>query len=295
MKRANLTKVGIIESLRNLGIKEKDFLFVTADIMKVGYFNISREQTLLDWIDIFRTVVGEEGGIVMASYTHGFLRFKKKDIVFSRFIETYTGSLPNELIRQPDSLRSTHPTHSVIAIGKNLKPLIENHTETSLSYSILGDMINYQNSKFLMLGTMDKVNAPQATHYVQEELGYTKWSPYKFLYQIYYMKDGIKKLYTKNDYGGCSGGSYKLYGPLIVGNAIEIGKVGRAPSGLMSAQKSYQVIKSVLSENKRAVLCDDKCCTQCYGNVFYNGWGVFPFVIRKTWSVIQSRIKSKSQ
>jgi len=274
--------MSLIDDLKNLGIKEGDILYITADILNVGYYNKNKKNTMSDWVDILSTVVGTEGCFITSSYTKTFYRWRKsKDIIFNRFSKTDNGSLSNALINLPQAVRSTHPTHSYIGIGKNVSKYLSNHNVHSSSYKVLENIMN-DGGKFLMLGTIDQRNAPQALHLVQEVLGYTKYSPYKWIFQTYYIdENGEKRLYTKTEFGGCSSGCYKLFGPLLIKNAVEINYVGIAKSALMDSQKSYQVIKKILIENKKYALCDNSLCTQCYGNFFYNGWKIFPFFIRK--------------
>jgi aminoglycoside N3'-acetyltransferase len=273
-----INKESIIQDLENIGIKRGDILFITADLLKVGYFNKNRNQTLLDWLQIFDEVLGEDGTLVMAAYTDVFFRFcKKRDTVFTRFAKSNVGSIANALINDKSAYRSTHATNSCIAKGKNAKEITENHTVNSLSYSIIGDIIK-RDGKFLMLGTLDNKNAPQAMHYVQETLGYTKWSPYKYLYQTYYYQDNKVKIFTKKDFGGCSKGGRNLYGYLIEQNQIKFQNIGNAPSALMKAKESFEIIYSVLKQKKNIIQCTDKQCIDCYGNFKYNGLNTIVFI-----------------
>jgi aminoglycoside 3-N-acetyltransferase len=282
-----ITRETIVNDLQNLGIQNGDVLFITADLFNVGYFNKSKSQTLNDWILIFSDVLGEEGCFIAGSYTKTFFRFKKDtNIVFNPDAKTDLGAFANAMLKYPSAIRSKHPTHSCIGIGKNVERFLNNHDVNSSSYKVLDNILK-ENGKFLMLGTLDKKNAPQAMHLAQENLGYSKYNPYKWFFQTYYFdKNNQKKLYTKIDYGGCSAGGYKLFGPLIVENAIEIQYVGNAKSALMDAKLSYDVISNILIKNKQFILCDDTNCTQCYGNFFYNGWKIIPFFIKKGINLI---------
>jgi len=275
-----MTKKQILDDLIELGISKGDTIFVTIDILRVGYFNKSREITLSDWVDIFKEIIGDSGGVVFASYTRSFLRFAKKDTLFHRFLDTYAGSLPNFIVSDTEAIRSTHPTNSVIGYGQSIKNILEKHNSNTLCYSVMGELIKIPDSKFVMIGTIDKKNAPQAMHFVQEELGYTKYSPYKYLKQIYYEENGKRILFTRRDVGGCSAGGYRLFAPLLVNNAVKFSNVGKAFSASMPAKKSYEIIKSELKKNKRIILCDDKDCIDCYGNPFYNGFGIIPFYVK---------------
>lgn len=274
-----ITSDSLKSNLKDLGIESGDVLFITIDILKVGFFSKNKETTLRIWISILEELVGENGAIVFASYTPVFFRFNKKNIVFNKDSVTTSGSLPNAIIKHENSIRSTHPTNSVVAIGESVRSLIEKHTPQSMSYSVMGDLIQTPNCKFVMIGTIDKNNAPQAMHFAQEELGYTKLNIYKNLLQTFYIENGRKKLFTKSDIGGCSSGGYKLFSYLLVEDSISFGRVGNASSAIMPAHKSYNVIKEVLKKDKRVIKCDNNNCLNCYGNPYYNGFGVIIYLI----------------
>ena len=278
----NISIQSIKKELIKLGIRRGDLVFITMDLSQVGYFNTNRNKTLADWLAIFMDILGEEGGLIMAAYTETFIRFRKDPkICFTKTSKSTAGVFPNYLIKHPIAIRSTHPTHSCVGFGINIAEIMNSHNEKSTSYSIMKSIMN-MGGKHLMLGTLDKKNAPQSMHLVQEDLGYTNYSPYKWLFQSYYINErGERKLYTKTDYGGCSAGGYKLLGPLIVNNAIQIGKVGNATSAVIDSKKSYIAIKKILAQDKKYILCDDYTCTQCYGNFFYNGRKTIFFLFRK--------------
>lgn len=282
---SDVTRERIIEDFRNLGVFPGDKIFITSDLFSVGFFVKNKKETLREWVEILLEVVGDTGCIVMASYTDTFIRFKKnKDIVFNKYARTSVGPLASFLIDYPGSVRSSHPTSSCIGIGHHVEKLLENHNERSLSYSVLGTIIQ-EGGKFILIGTLDKKNAPQAMHYAQEALGYTKHSPYKGLFQTYYEdKNGDIRIFTRKDYGGCSGGGYHLYGNLIVDDAIKFGYIGNAFSAIMEGKKSFEVIRNALAKNRRIVKCDNKYCTSCNGSLYMNGFGIVPFYFRKAFN-----------
>jgi aminoglycoside 3-N-acetyltransferase len=273
-----LYKETIINDLQKIGVNKGDLLYVTADLAKVGYFNGNRQTTSQDWLDIFDEILGPNGTLITSAYSETFFRFdKKKDKIFTRFAKSNSGSFSNILIKDTNSFRSKHPTNSCIARGKLAEEIVNKHDIHSLSYSILGEIIN-RGGKFLLLGTIDDKNTPQAMHYAQELLGYTKWSPYKYLYQIKYELNGKLKIYTKKDFGGCSKGGRNLYGYLFEKNLININNIGNAQSALMPAKESFDIIYSVLKQKKNIIQCTNKQCIDCYGNFNYNGLSSIIFI-----------------
>jgi aminoglycoside 3-N-acetyltransferase len=288
-----ISKQSILIDLRNIGIEKGDIILINADLFKVGYFNKNKSITLNDWINIFSEAVGNEGSFITVAFTKSFFRFKNKNLIFTRFSSSTSGSLSNAMINNKLAIRSRHPTNSFIGIGRDVKELLQNHNEKSMSYEVIGKIIE-KKGKFLLLGTVDKKNAPQAFHYVQENLGYTKYSPYKWLMKTYYEDlDGNKKSFTRKDFGGCSSGGYHLLGSLIIEDAIKFGYVGNAKSALMDAHESFEIIYKELKRNKSLILCGNKDCVNCYGNFFYNGLGAVIFYIKKVFSLFINNILRK--
>ena len=79
-----IQKENINAGLRNLGLGDGDVVFVSSDLMKVGYFNKDRETTMRDWVEILLDVVGVTGTLVVPSYSPAHVRFiEKSDFVFT--------------------------------------------------------------------------------------------------------------------------------------------------------------------------------------------------------------------
>lgn len=276
-----ITKEKIIADIINLGVKPGDTLFVTADLLLAGLFINSREETLKVWIEILKSAVGPNGTIIVAAYTDTFYIFKKnRDVIFNKESIPNSGSLSTAFLSYPDAIRSSHPTNSCFGFGPNAEMILTDHNEYSKSYSLIGKIIEL-NGKNLMIGTVDKKNAPMAFHYAQECLGHTSNHPLGGLLQTYY-RDSNKKLqlFTRYDIGGCSQGAYHLYGSLIVNGAVRFGQVGKAFSALIDGKKSFEVVVDLLKENRKIVLCDDKYCINCYGRWGNNGIKIISFYFK---------------
>lgn len=276
-----IDKKRITSDLINLGIEKDDNIFLTIDIGSVGYFNKNKSTTFNDWKEIFSSLVGENGSVTLAAYTQGFFKYSnQKNIIFKRTLRSYAGAFPNYLIKDKNCIRSQHPTNSVIGFGNKLKKIFNNHNSNSLSYSIMGDLSDLPKSKHLMIGTIDKKNAPQSMHYVQEKLGFTKKHPLKGLFQIKYVEKDEVKIFTRKDLGGCSAGGYKLLPFLMLEGLVKSNYVGNAFSIVMPAKESIQAVSKLLSSNKKIIKCDNLNCIDCYGSFQYNGFKAIPFYIK---------------
>jgi aminoglycoside N3'-acetyltransferase len=277
MKKFSLND--ILLDLKNLGIQENDTLFITADLMKVGYLGKTRSQTQKDWIFIFEKLLGEDGTFMTVSYTNSYPFFslnKKKP--FTKESGTNSGSLAKALLADKNSKRSSHPTNSYVAIGKNSDFLTRDHTEKGLCYDPTEKIIELR-GKNLMLGTIDGFNAPMVFHYVQQVLGQTLKDPFSGLTGCYYKEDNKElKKFIRNDVGGCSSAGNKLYSYFIENDCITIGKVGNATSALIDAQKSFEVCYEIMKNNPKFSMCGDKTCISCYGK--YSNVGIYSYYMR---------------
>lgn len=272
----------VLEQLKSIGVVEGDVLFVTADLMRVGLFLKSRRETMKTWVNLLVQAVGKEGTIVAAAYTPTFFRFKKNSqIVFTTDSPSDVGALTTSILADPRALRSLHPSSSCVAIGHNAQEILHGHDQNSLSYSLLRKLIEYK-GKHLMLGTLDRENAPLGLHYAQELMGITKREPTVGLFQTYYIdQSGHKKLFTRWDVGGCSRGGYKMLGHLITENAMTIGLIGNATSALIDAKRSTEIAMAALNNDSRAFICDNPNCLSCRGRWSVSGSGTPAFYVRK--------------
>ena len=111
--------------MRNLGLGDGDVVFVSSDLMKVGYFNKDRETTMRDWVEILLDVVGVTGTVVVPSYSPAHLWFvHKSDFVYTEDSASDSGSLATAFLSLKGSVRGAHPTGSCVAIGPLAKPLL---------------------------------------------------------------------------------------------------------------------------------------------------------------------------
>ena len=288
-----LSKESLIFDLKKLGVEKGDILFLAADLMRVGYFNINRNQTLTDWIDILIDCVGETGTIIIPSYTESFLKFRKNtNIVFTQNSKSLSGSLSQALLdnktKYKNFIRSSHPTNSLIGIGAKSKQILEGHDETTSAYLPYHRLVE-NNAKNLMLGSFDDASlSPMAIHAAQELLGFTKKHFLSGMLQsFYYDKEGVRKKFTRQSVGGCTKGGNKILGYLLKEkNCIKIQKTGRSNSALIDINKSYQLFLKFYKLDNTFFRCENKKCKDCYGSRSYNQFYIFywvRFILNSVW------------
>jgi aminoglycoside 3-N-acetyltransferase len=277
-----ITKEQLLSELSDLGVVEGDLLFVTANLGSVGYLASTRSQTMKDWVSLLLTAVGEQGTVVVAAYTASFLRFKKDSkVVFSAKAKSNSGPISSAFLDDPRSVRSDHPTSSYVGIGPLAETILRDRDSAAMSYTPIGKMVAL-GAKNLMLGTVDKDNAPMCFHYAQEQLGITKTEPSAGWTQSYVELEGAKRtLFTRDDVGGCSRGAHNLYGKLLAAGAMRVGLVGNSTSALIDGRTSLDIIRKTLQVQRQLVLCEDQWCMSCYGRWSNVGIRVLWFYIIK--------------
>ncbi len=289
------SKDSILTNINHLGIGSDDVVFISADLLKVGYFNRTTEQTYQDWVEILHALIGNTGTLVIPAYSPTFSRFRKRrDMVFNIHAEPSAGALSLAIHRFGKAARSLHPTNSCFAIGPMADYILRGHDHTASSYLPYQRVLELK-GKNLMLGTLDKGNSPMAFHLVQENLGHTRSHPSNGLRQIYFEDPltGQIKLFTRRDVGGCTRGLYNLIGQHLIGQAMKIGIVGRGLSACVEVEKSAKLIEQVLQNNPNLIRCDHKDCVSCYGRFVYNGFGIFkywPKKLLKSFSTLPSQL-----
>lgn len=260
----NISKIKIINDLIKLGIKKGDILYISADLLKVGYFDKNIDKFLNDWVEIFLTVVGDKGTLIAPSHTEFFLKYKKnKKIIFKVNSPTKSGSLSRAFLNYKDSVRSKHPTNSYTAIGKYSNEILKDHDEHSLSYTHFKKIIDL-NGRGLLLGNVNK-NGFFPYHYVQEKFGITKKNFLAGKYQsFYYDKENKLRLFTRNDYGGCDKSNYNFIEDFKNIGALNIGKVGNTTAILYDSKKIYDFFYESFKNQDQKLICNRKSCFSCY-------------------------------
>ena len=236
----------VVGALRDIGLKTGDIVFVTGDLLKVGFFPGSKSATYTKWLEVFAEVLGPHGTIVAASYTETSHLFSKHKVTYGIDSPTTSGALSKILLSSANCVRSRHPTNSYVAIGPHARAILDPHDEDALSYDPIGRVIEL-GGKNLMLGTVDHQNAPMALHYVQEIEGYTKRHPLSGVGVVHYTDlDGRLRRFVRWDVGGCSSGGINLYGHLLTLPGTVAGRIGGAVSVLMDGKESFESIKEIL-------------------------------------------------
>ena len=250
-----VSKEQLIQDLRKIGLKKGDHLAVTLSFKSIGYVVGGPEA----FIDALLEVVGPEGTIMMNTFTLDFnICNISSDYIFD--IEKtmpYTGLVPRTLIKREVSIRSRHPTTSVVCIGKMSKYLTDGHNENSnpfLPYEKLAEI----GGKYLAIGIGNRLVGIR--HEAQRRAGL-------FVVPVFrgvYFRNSLGQIKLFIHLGvPCIKKLPVLVPKLESLGTIKRGKIGMASAIIASADKLINLMTSMLKENPALNLCDDLYCYKC--------------------------------
>ena len=194
MKRYN--KIDIVSSLKKVGLKKGDTIFVNPELYKFGILEKSNNKKYFfkTYLDSIMNIIGKNGTVVVNTYTFQTLRFKKK---FDYYKTTSTSGEFGEYVRrQKNSLRSSHPVFSVTALGKKKKYICTNNSLHNYGYNSPYHKLLNLDAKILNLGIEPARNP--ILHHAQFLMGFPFY--YNKLTKVKYYKNKkkINKIFSSS-------------------------------------------------------------------------------------------------
>ncbi len=287
------TKNDIIMDLQVLGLKKGDICVVRSALKEIGPI-VDKRSTII--LDALLDVVGPQGTIVTLTFTKHYplpIDPINSQEIFTPNSEPYSGGLPKECLSRPESKRSKHPVTSFCAIGKNSDFILQNHDEKESCYEPIGKIIE-KNGKMLLIGAVNSVPGFTTVHWAQWLLGYSKQSKHKGKYGAYYYDEGgYKKLYIRNDFGGCSKGYGKFYKYYDKAGILNRGRIGNAESLLIGLKSALAIEIPLMKASPRFSLCDDPYCQSCRTSWEFSDTSLLQLKLREKIRNITQRIKKQ--
>ena len=128
--KAMLDKVSLISSLQQMSLHPPSHLMVHASLSSLGIVEGGAETV----VSALREIAGSEGSLIIPSF-RGAIRADyyslsecrnccPRELCPSRE-QGYTGIIGETVRKKPDSLRSCHPTHSWVGVGKGATEGVE--------------------------------------------------------------------------------------------------------------------------------------------------------------------------
>ncbi len=163
------------DSLRGIGVREGDTLFISSDITFLMYNAMqSKYNGGLDGIiDLLQELVGTSGNLIFPTYNWGFCKGKKFDYDKT---PSETGSLTECARRRSDFVRTQHPFYSCAVWGKDRDLLYNNNYRDSFGPESIFAWLERKGAKNLFINVPYEHSAT-FIHFVEERCGV----PYRFI------------------------------------------------------------------------------------------------------------------
>jgi len=175
-----VTKKELFLKLKRIGLKKGSLVYVHTAMSSFGYVKGGPDIVL----DSILRLIGNKGTVVMPAFTHLRKKFSLND-------PCWTGKVSETLRLRNDSVRSVHPTHSVVAFGPLAKEITDGHEKSRAPFDEKSPFhkLAKKKSYILMLGTENN----SMIHYVQDKVNF----PNLFVEKIHQFKYKNKLISTK--------------------------------------------------------------------------------------------------
>mgnify|MGYP001349484269 CR=1 FL=1 len=129
------SKKDILKSLKKLGIKKGDTIFINPEIYKFGVYKnaVNNDDYFNDFYFIIKNLIGRNGTLCMNTYTFDTLR-KNQPFNYDSHKCT-SGKLSEILLKDKKSVRSIHPVFSVSAVGKLANYICKSNSSHNYGYN----------------------------------------------------------------------------------------------------------------------------------------------------------------
>ncbi|MDF1516150.1 MAG: AAC(3) family N-acetyltransferase [Anaerolineae bacterium] len=237
----------IAGDLSNLGVKPGSSLLVHSSLRALGYVAGGPETVILGLLK----VLGPEGTLLIPALSYELVT-RKNPVFDVRRTPSNIGVIAEHFRKRAGTYRSTHPTHSVCAVGPLTHAYLDNHEKDSTPVGPESPFRRLREFKgyILMLGCGLKPNT--SMHGIEELIQ----PPYLFGEPIVYMltrQDGsqVTKTYTPHNFNGWEQ-RYDRVAQVMPSPALRQGNVLKAHSYLIDASRLWDAVLSVMERDPLA-------------------------------------------
>jgi aminoglycoside 3-N-acetyltransferase len=238
------------KQLLELGIREGGILFLYASIDTLGFQENDAEMVM----KMIFSVLGKEGTLLMPAATQKSLEKEDEKVFSAKDTPTDSGFFAEFFRKQPNVVRSVHPTHSVCGYGPYAKELLERHKldQTPFGPNSPYALLSQIGGQILFLGA--DINTNFSIHAVEEKCKVTQALEDVREYRIF--DNTREKSYTKTQ--TCIFDSQRLIPQkrahhkittILKPPAIKKGKVLESESYLMDARALWSGVSAKLQED----------------------------------------------
>ncbi len=169
--KQKITSDTILQAIKKAGIKTGDNLFIHSNLVGFGKLTTTPNQLLSKLLSTFTTAIGEEGTIIMPTFSYSFCQHKTFNVAKTK---STVGVWTEFFRRQPGVLRSHHPIFSFAAKGPKAAYFTDSTDTTCFGPQSAFARLISGNTKHVFFGT--DVSACTFIHLIEE----TCKVPYRF-------------------------------------------------------------------------------------------------------------------
>ena len=164
----------LVNSLRAVGIDDGQCVMVHSSLLHLGRMNdVSASDNAAMHYSALKEVLGSNGTVIVPTFNLGFCDGNAFDP--STTPSAAMGILSEYVRNLPDAVRSTHPIHSIAAIGPQAEYICEGNPSIAFSSSGPFSKLLELNARGLLLGTT--IINFSMIHFIEEQAKV----PYRFL------------------------------------------------------------------------------------------------------------------
>jgi aminoglycoside 3-N-acetyltransferase len=245
----NFTGENFFKSLKKIGIKNKDNLFIHSDVGLLKEYKNKKElnQTCKIIIKQLQKVVGKEGTIVFPTFTYSFPNKKR---YYPKISKSICGYLSEYAKKMKSSQSYNDPNVSVVVIGKKKKLLTKEPTENAYGKN------SFFQRFYNLGGQICNINMDAASTFIHlfERTLNVKYR----IDKIFYGYEGNKKKRRKNSIFVIKKKflyttDFKNFN-LFASKYYNVSNIGRGFVGRISLKKTFQIVENGLKKNKNFLI-----------------------------------------
>ena len=223
------TRKDISKSLKKIGIKKKDILYVSGNLVSFGLTNrMSYKNLPKIFFDEIIKIIGPEGTIIFPS--HSFNLLNTNEIFDLNKTKSISGSFSNYIIENKKFYRQFHPYASISGVGKYAKFICNYKKSDVYGPNCPFEKLIKINAKFISLGVEVNRNCTQV-HFLEKETKvkyrYEKFFSQKVLFKKKIIKKKFSMFVLKEKYRNIK----RNYNKIIFNYFLKIGKINKCKLG----------------------------------------------------------------
>lgn len=239
----------LLNDLKNMNLSKNDTVFIHSSCKKIGFDANDIIDTLMEYF--------KDGLLLLPS--HSWATINDDNPIFDPInTPSCVGIIPNLFMKRENVYRSLHPTHSILAYGKDAKKFIKNeeYNNTPATPHGVYDRLREKNAKILLIGVGNERNT--FIHGIEEVLNIPNRLSDKPMH-LYIKKDGILiDSYMRKHYNPIephiSMRFPKLDKAFYTLGAMKKYKFGNATTLVCDANKIFNITKHILRKEPEIII-----------------------------------------